>query len=73
MTDQLERLKTAFADRYTIERELRCVAAPMFDKGQWVVAAISVLGADSNATVVDVDKTGALVRDACAEISQSLA
>jgi DNA-binding IclR family transcriptional regulator len=59
-------------DNREFEPELRCVAAPIFDYANRVVAAISVSGAISKVTEENVDEIGALVRDACAEISQSL-
>jgi DNA-binding IclR family transcriptional regulator len=54
------------------EPELRCVAAPIFDYANRVVAAISVSGTISRVTKENVDEIGAMTRKACAEISQSL-
>ena len=59
-------------DNREFEPELRCVAAPIFDYANRCVAAISVSGAISRVTEENVDEIGKLVREACAEISQSL-
>jgi DNA-binding IclR family transcriptional regulator len=59
-------------DDREFEPELRCVAAPIYDYANRVVAAISVSGAISKVTEDNVDEIGALTRAACAEISQSL-
>jgi DNA-binding IclR family transcriptional regulator len=59
-------------DNREFEPELRCVASPIFDYAHRVVAAISVSGAISRVTEENMDEIGVMVRNACAEISESL-
>lgn len=59
-------------DNREFEPELRCVAAPIYDYANRVVAAISVSGAISRVTEENVDEIGSLVRKACADISEAL-
>jgi DNA-binding IclR family transcriptional regulator len=59
-------------DDREFEPEMRCVAAPIYDYANRVVAAISVSGAISKVREDNVDEIGAMTCIACSEISQSL-
>lgn len=69
----MAKLQQIAADRYALDDEeyhvgVRCAAAPVFDSGGAVVAAIGVSGPTARIDAIQLQRLGILVRDAAARI-----